>query len=112
MSEKLYKRRWYQIGLRTIFVGIAIIALACCGFSRLWNNAHRQRIAAEAITDGGGWVFYYYQINPRGSTIPAAEPPGPAWLRNLVGEDLFGSVVQVGSMQSGKGRTELTLFRT
>ena len=43
-----------------------------------------------------GWdIDYDYQFDPSGKAIPLATPPGPNWLRKLLGDDLFVNVRQV-----------------
>jgi hypothetical protein len=64
------------------------------------KRGDRQRAAVEAIVKGGGWVEYDYEISrgqrrfgdPNLST-PGAASPWPAWLRHLMGEDCFASVI-------------------
>ena len=59
------------------------------------REAERQRKAVEAIRKAGGWVFYDYECSEDGGTVVGAEPPAPAWLRKLVGDDFFSDVVGV-----------------
>jgi hypothetical protein len=42
----------------------------------------------------GGWVFYDYDRDEN-HIAPAANPPGPAWLRKLAGDNFFSEVVSV-----------------
>ena len=70
------------------------------------ERAKRQRVAVEAITKQlYGKVRYNYQVDVSGNDLPSidawgndlqsARLPGPAWLRNLVGEDLLADVAVV-----------------
>jgi hypothetical protein len=56
------------------------------------QQAKRQKEAVEAIVKAGGWVRYEYQ-NPFSGV---RSPPYPAWLRKLLGDDLFNGVVLAG----------------
>ena len=60
------------------------------------KQARKQRAAVDWIEKAGGSVFYDYQPDPSGD-IPAAKPPGPAWLRKLLGDDYFADVTSVES---------------
>lgn len=65
-------------------------------FGMKMRQAERQRKAVEAIRKAGGWVYYDYQMHESGIDVIAdAEPPAPAWLRRLLGEDFFSDAVDV-----------------
>ena len=51
----------------------------------------------EEIEKLGGWVYYDYQLDRL--TIPQASRPGHAWLRELLGDDLFVNVTGVDLRQ-------------
>jgi len=80
------RRRWFQFSLRTLFV---LVTVLCVWLAVTANRARNQREAVAAIEELGGSVRYEYQ-NSFGQ-----EPPGPKWLRELVGEEYFVSVVDV-----------------
>jgi hypothetical protein len=61
------------------------------------KKARQQREAVEEIQKRGGRVRYDYQP----SMAAIAEPPGRAWLRNLLGKDFFASVVEVALFPPG-----------
>ncbi|MGO8688343.1 MAG: hypothetical protein ACLQLG_01800 [Thermoguttaceae bacterium] len=85
-----HKLRWYQYSLRTLLL---VMTLACVGMSWVavkMKQARQQHAAVEAIRKLGGMVDYDYQKKD-----PFDEPPGPAWLRKLLGDDLFASVTWV-----------------
>ncbi len=74
---------------------LIFVTLAGCGFGWLGfkvREARRQQAAVAAIRKSGGFVAYDYQFDARGGDIPHAIPPGPAWLRSLLGDDFFGNV--------------------
>jgi len=61
--------------------------------------AWKQQLAAEAILSLGGRVDYEYQrlswTPVAGLPIPPREPPGPKWLRWLLGEHFFARAAVV-----------------
>ena len=89
--------RPYRFGLRTLLV--LVIAIWC----GIWKNkANRQRTAVKVISTSGSFV-YSHEFPFRGLMKPgevrkvdyAAKPPGPAWLRSIVGDDYFQTVRMV-----------------
>ena len=87
--------RWYQFRLQSLFV---VMFLACVGMSWVgvkMQQARRQNEAVEAIKKLGGEVQYDYQVDASGEEIDGAEPPVPAWMRSLLGEDFLATVVGV-----------------
>ena len=62
------------------------------------QRARQQKAAVEAIVKLGGTVEYDYEVDGSGNVIRGAEPPGPARLRRLLGDDFFTNVVGVGFM--------------
>lgn len=89
------KRRWGRYSLRTLFI---LVALASLGFGWLGykvRQAQRQKEAVEAIEKLGGAVMYDFQFDSNGKFNGKATPPGPAWLRKLLGDHLFVNVVRV-----------------
>jgi Leucine-rich repeat (LRR) protein len=88
------RRHRLRLSLRTFFVLVTIVCLLL-GLKIL--PAVRQREAVETIRKAGGGLAYDYQ-HVRGSmrlNAPSGEPPGPPWLRKLIGIDLFANVVRV-----------------
>jgi len=89
-------RRRLQFGLRTLLLAVAVCAAACSWFAVRKHRASQQRAAIEALGDRA-WVVYDYQLDADGLHIEGAEPPGPAWLRNLLGDDFFADAEVVWS---------------
>jgi Leucine Rich repeat len=108
------KRRLFRFSLRTllVFMTIASIAFGWLGFKM--RQAGRQREAVKAIEETGGRVVYdYHMDNPPdgfvfggpfliGPERNQSARPGPAWLRDLLGDDFFINVayVKVGTSDS------------
>jgi hypothetical protein len=101
------RRRWFQFSLRSLLILITVLAV---WLGLQVNRVNRQRRAVEAITELGGQFSYDYQRKPglsggvfiRGTMGPVphsysdrVEPPGPAWLRRLMGEHYFVTPVRL-----------------
>jgi Leucine rich repeat len=90
------KRRWHQYSLRTLMIIVTLFAVACSWFTVQMQQAKRQREAVEALIKLGGFVGYDYETNSDGfMRIRGVKPPGPEWLRRLLGDDFFNNVVYV-----------------
>jgi Leucine-rich repeat (LRR) protein len=97
MGFNARKRRWFQFSLRTL---LALVVVAAIGLGFLAVPMHRaraQREAVEALLQAGADVEYDYQrqTDAAGSWVYCAEPPGPEWLRKILGNDFFADVVDV-----------------
>jgi hypothetical protein len=73
--------RWLRFSLRTFVLAITGL---CIWLGVLAARAHRQHAAVNAIRAAGGTVVFDYENE--GSMLP-----GPAWLRQLIGDDFFCS---------------------
>jgi hypothetical protein len=82
------KRRWFQFSLRTLLIFTMASAIACGWIGKRIEQKRYEREAARAIEGLGGSVRYDY----RDAT---GAPAGPAWLRNLAGDNFFSAVVEV-----------------
>lgn len=88
-AKKVRRRRWFQFSLRSV---LALMLLAGLGMSWLVavkKKSERRMAAADAIIKAGGWVNYDYQVPANGGR--SAKPPGPAWLRTILGDDFFAN---------------------
>src|SRR5262245_15433970 len=94
--ETMPKRRWSRFSLRTLLV---LVSIASAGFGWLGvkvRQAQQQREAVKAIQNLGALeVRYDYQMTPDGKFDNVTLPPGPVWLRKLLGDDAFANVVLV-----------------
>ena len=89
------QRRWFQFRMRTLLVGMAV---AGCGLGWLGvkvRDARRQQADVAAILKLGGSAEYDYDNDAEGNRVPNAMPPGPAWLRAVLGDDFFRDVTGV-----------------
>jgi hypothetical protein len=78
---RLTKHRLFQYSLRTLFICVTLIAIACSWFTVKMEQAKRQREAVKAIRKTGGDLMYDYQCDASGKQLIVAEPPAPLWLR-------------------------------
>jgi Leucine-rich repeat (LRR) protein len=83
-----------QFSLRSL---LALITLFAIWFGWATNEAHKQRTAVAWITEWGGTALYDYEFDQNGFRLGRhdVDLPGPRWLRELLGRDFFGNVVQV-----------------
>ena len=82
--------RWFQYSLRSLFIGMFLACIGMSWVSVKMQQARQQREVVEKIWKLGGSVQYDYMVSG-----PRPAPPRPAWLRNLLGQDFFASVVGV-----------------
>lgn len=83
------KRRWFQFSLRTLMIFTLICAIPCAWLGRKIERKRNERDAVAVILKLGGIVMYEYQTMPG---APPRQPPGPTWLRSLLGEKFFSEV--------------------
>lgn len=95
-SETRRKRRLVRIGLRTLLV---LLTITCAGLGCLawrFNRARNQQKVVGAVWTAQGFASYDYQWDGQlHEYVADAEPPGPAWLRDLAGIDFLADVVAV-----------------
>ncbi|MHC4398485.1 MAG: leucine-rich repeat domain-containing protein [Planctomycetota bacterium] len=90
-------RRRFQFRLRTLLILMAVFAV-WLGLTA--DRARRQKRAVEAISEMGGEFCYDYQAQPQAdgpgkSYSYRVEPPGPRWLRQLLGDHYFITAVRL-----------------
>ncbi len=118
-SRKPYRLR---VSVRTLLVFVLLIGLAMGVVARRVRQARRQRIAVAQICGCGGSIAYDWQTlfaldgDEGAPTTPASTPPGPPWLRRLVGDDYFQSItgveingVSLSVSRTGCSERELTI---
>ena len=80
------KRSWFQYRLKTLFVLVVVVALPCVWLAWKRDAKRKERAAKAAIEQLGGYCLYRWKMEN------APDPPGPEWLRRLLGEDFFTNV--------------------
>lgn len=93
-QTKIKVRHWFQFSVRTLVVAMIVVGI---WLGIVTNRARRQREAVSAISQVGGTVCYDYQkAGKRPNAFdPRKLPPGPEWLRRLIGPEIFQDVVMV-----------------
>jgi hypothetical protein len=79
-----------RYSLRALLILLTLVAI----WMGYWSvSAAKQKAGTAAIREMGGSVLYNYQVR-NGMTMNGV-PPGPDWLRRLLGRDWFDTVVFV-----------------
>lgn len=92
------KRSWLQFRLRTLLLLVTLLAV-WLGLQA--DRARRQARAVQALGNTALFVVFDYQMPDHGpwteeqydNADTQRQPPGPAWLRWLIGDDYFRTVV-------------------
>ncbi len=104
----LFHRR-FQFSIRSLLVFVVFVAIPCSWLAVEMKRAEKQREVVDENRIPGGFVWYDYQCDASDvfSVHPNARPPGPAWLRNLLGDDFFSHVRCVNTQVTDAGLTRL-----
>ncbi len=86
------KLRWFQYSLRSLMLLVLVVSLGMSWVAVKIKRARQQERAVEELRKSGVYVWYDYQVEQSGKA-PYTGPPGPAWLRNLLGENFFATLV-------------------
>jgi hypothetical protein len=70
---------------------VAVAGISMNWFAHRLRQSMRQNEAVEAILNLGGGVRFDFEIDQSSNPLPKASPPGPAWLRYWIGDDLAGT---------------------
>ncbi len=100
--------RWqFQFSIRSLLVLVVAVAVPCSWLAveMKWAGKQTEVVneikhvnGSEMVDDTPyprGSMKYDWEFDADGGPLPNAQPPGPIWLRNLLGEDFFGTVVEV-----------------
>ena len=89
------KRRWFQFSLRSLMIFTLVCAVASAWLGIKIDQKRKEREAVESIIKDGWTVIYDSQIDPRGNLYMRDQPPGPDWLRKVLGENYFSEAKRV-----------------
>jgi hypothetical protein len=89
--------RWrFQFSTRSLLVLTVAVAIPCSWLAVERKKAReQQQVVATIEKQLRGSVAYDWEYDVDGAWLPNARPPGPSWLRDLLGEDFFRAVVRV-----------------
>ena len=90
-SSPVRKRRWLSFSVRSLFVVTLFVA---CLLGWKLHKVNQQRRAVSKIKELGGTVYYDTDRHLADSDDPSPFQ-APQWLRELLGDDYFDSVVAV-----------------
>ena len=86
--------RWpFQFGIRSLLLLVVAVALPFSWLAVEIQQTKREREAVAGIEELGGRVTYDWQFFSMG--VPLPPPPGPAWLRSMLGDYFFATVRRV-----------------
>jgi hypothetical protein len=86
------KRYGFRYSLRTLLVFVTIASAGLGWLGVKVRAKQREREAVKPIHELGCVVGYDYHFDLDDRTINSPTPPGPAWLRKLLGDDVFANV--------------------
>jgi len=77
-----------------------VVTVFCVWLGITAKRARDQKQAVEAVLEMGGDVYYQHANFPGpGEPLPGrrrlGDPPGPVWLRQIIGNEYFFTVVQI-----------------
>ena len=105
------QRHWFANPLGWSLLLTLLLALLAIWFAVKMEYAAKQKALIVDLENLGGIVWYDYQFEANG--LPSAkedekEPPGPLWLRRLLGDDFFINVTKLDLTPNEIGDAELT----
>jgi len=88
------KLRWCQFSLRTLMIAVLVVGTGMATWIvPIKKRAERRKAVVDSIRQNGGRIVYDYEVDSSGNPINGAEPPGPAWLRRVLGDEFFATVI-------------------
>ncbi len=107
----LVTRRRIQFSISSLLLLTPAVAIPFGWLTLARDAAMQQRDVVEEIRTAGGVITYDYQLPPDVAVPERPTPPGPRWLRNVLGDDLFVNVTEVDLSNSNFDEAVLRRFR-
>ncbi len=98
----------FQFSISSLLLLVVVVAVPFSWLATEMKAAKKQGEAVKAVKKAGGWVRYSGYYDDQYDTPPLALPPGgatpprpsatrppPAWLRRVLGNDLFTDVAEI-----------------
>ncbi len=79
----------FQFSVRSLMVLVLVVAVPCSWLAAEMNRAKVQQAAVEGIRNAGGGVTYDWEADANRNPLPNAQPPGPRYVRDLLGYDFL-----------------------
>ena len=87
-SRALPRRFWPRLSIRGLMILVLVLG---GGIGWVAQRTKIQRNAVRGISVAGGVRYNWQYVSEKYD--PKASPPGPKWLRDIVGPDLLDTVV-------------------
>jgi hypothetical protein len=104
----------FQFGIRSVLAFCLASSIAAGWLAIERERERRQAEVVEVIRNSDGAAFYDWQVDAYNNPISNSEPPGPRWLRKMLGDDFFSTVVVIhcanitdAGLENFKGLTQL-----
>ena len=97
--------------LWTVVVFALLGVVLCSWFVVRSQRVRKQREAVKAIEKLDGEVDYSCEVDEDGFPSAAPEPPSSAWVKKLIGDDLFADVIGVSLGKGGLADDTATYLR-
>ncbi|PHS03545.1 MAG: hypothetical protein COA78_17695 [Blastopirellula sp.] len=85
----------FRFSMRTLFILVTLLCVLLVPVSVKLYQARQQRLVVEWVLASGGSVDYDYERPKDGGYRNYAEPEDNLWLRSILGNDFFDTVVYV-----------------
>ncbi len=86
----------FQFSIRSLLILTVAVAIPFNWMAVEMKAAREQAETVDMVLKLGGFIDYTWQFDANGTRTYKAQPPGPEWLRKLLGTDFFSSVIRVG----------------
>jgi len=87
--------RWYQFTLKELLIFMLVSGLFFGWVGKKVMEARKQKVIVDWVYENGGVIYHDFLFDAKGKYIFNAQPPGPDWLRNIIGIDYFCNVEEV-----------------